>query len=35
MIDPLGNYVIVGTLGLVAAAKQFIQRGRNLGLWGA
>jgi hypothetical protein len=26
---------ILSALGLVAAGKQFLQRGRNLGLWGA
>lgn len=26
---------ILSALGLVAAGKQFLQRGQNLGLWGA
>lgn len=26
---------ILSAVGLVAAGKEFLQRGRNLGLWGA
>jgi len=28
-------FFILSALGLIAASKEFLQRGRNIGLWGA